>query len=638
MRKSALSILGLAAMLLASSVSALEYELEFDGKARVDFVFETGQVIHDGELFTFAFKASDEMAQDTQGDYFPIVRGTAYFKTWHGTVIPVRFNRWEMEDRPDSHPYFPKVRIGNDLYGADEIYASGLKIKELPESMTVVLSMFDSAFNGNEPADVVGTHSEEYLSGRQLWMLGQNQSAASFRETRISRTDWNFVAIDAGDRIHVHVTDIAPDGSAVTGETWGGDIGAVQAFVWTMEEGMVVIGGVSGTAVSCDGEFVSGIIDKEDGSGREAGIWHRETGWQPLGGSLGRARPNDMSCDGQVIVGEALLDGSYNRAVFWTVGGQMVQLAEFLSSVESVSADGSLAWGWEHSNAPQLVEWSLPGGASDHRWTSYVGSTVMSSNGDWKAHALEYGGRQRFAINHPMRLVADVNDVPGSNSSSYPVVEGIDDRGYFFVGQVVTELSWDNWIPVPVVYDYNELVLLRDYLEAKGADLSVVGELRQAMGISADGQTITGTSKPTTGSHTVSWVATTDPRTPPSGYTIWTPPPPPTCELDWNCDGVVDYSDLYDTATGGFYQDWQLYNAYHTHPVYGPYVEGGYYHKQHCGEPGNLDWDGNGVVEYRDVYGGNPSSANVDTFYTQYWVLEKYPSSYSYYYPNSFCD
>ena len=112
----------------------------------------------------------------------------------------------------------------------------------------------------------------------------------------------------------------------------------------------------------------------------------------------------------------------------------------------------------------------------------------------------------------------------------------------------------------------------------------------------------------------------------------------PRCELDWNCDGVVSFSDLYDTANGGFYQDWRLYDAYHTHPVYGPYVEGGYYHKAHCGEPGNLDWDGNGVVEYRDVYGGKPSGANLDTFYTQYWVYVNFLDYYAYYYPDSYCE
>jgi hypothetical protein len=110
------------------------------------------------------------------------------------------------------------------------------------------------------------------------------------------------------------------------------------------------------------------------------------------------------------------------------------------------------------------------------------------------------------------------------------------------------------------------------------------------------------------------------------------------CELDWNCDGVVDFADLYDSANGGFYQDWRLYDAYHTHPEYGPYVEGGWYHKAHCGEPGNLDWDGNGVVEYRDVYGGQPSSANLSTFYTQRWVYVNFPDYYDYYYPDSSCE
>ena len=113
---------------------------------------------------------------------------------------------------------------------------------------------------------------------------------------------------------------------------------------------------------------------------------------------------------------------------------------------------------------------------------------------------------------------------------------------------------------------------------------------------------------------------------------------PNQCELDWNCDGVVDFSDLDDRANGSFYQDWVLYDTYHDHAVYGSYVEGGYYHKAHCGQPGNLDWDGNGAVEYRDVYAGEPSIANLDTIYTQYWVYVSYPGYYAYYYPDSGCD
>ena len=110
------------------------------------------------------------------------------------------------------------------------------------------------------------------------------------------------------------------------------------------------------------------------------------------------------------------------------------------------------------------------------------------------------------------------------------------------------------------------------------------------------------------------------------------------CDLDWNCDGIVSFSDLHDTANGGIYQDWRLYDAYHDHPVYGPYVEGGYYHKAHCGQPGNLDWNGDGTVEYGDLYAGTPSESNLDTFYTQYWVYVNYPGYYAYYYPDSGCE
>ena len=81
-----------------------------------------------------------------------------------------------------------------------------------------------------------------------------------------------------------------------------------------------------------------------------------------------------------------------------------------------------------------------------------------------------------------------------------------------------------------------------------------------------------------------------------------------------------------------------MYNAYKDQPAYGVYVEGGVYHKLQCGQPGNLDWDGNGVIEFRDLYAGSASTSNLDTFYTQYVVYKTYPQSYHYYYPDSNCD
>ena len=109
------------------------------------------------------------------------------------------------------------------------------------------------------------------------------------------------------------------------------------------------------------------------------------------------------------------------------------------------------------------------------------------------------------------------------------------------------------------------------------------------------------------------------------------------CELDWNCDDKVDFSDAYDTQKGGIYQDWQLYDRYHGHLEYGPWVKGGYYHKQHCGVPGDMDWDQNGIINYQDMYKGTPRPTNADSFYTQYKVYTEWPQYYDDYYPDSGC-
>ena len=118
----------------------------------------------------------------------------------------------------------------------------------------------------------------------------------------------------------------------------------------------------------------------------------------------------------------------------------------------------------------------------------------------------------------------------------------------------------------------------------------------------------------------------------------------PRCELDWNCDGVVNWDDIYEHRDGGwdevksrgFYSDIVYYVSYID--IFPDYVDGGYYHEKLCGTHGNLDWNNDGTIEIEDAYDGGLSNYSVDTFYVQLYIyLEGDWAAYRSFYPNSDC-
>jgi len=104
---------------------------------------------------------------------------------------------------------------------------------------------------------------------------------------------------------------------------------------------------------------------------------------------------------------------------------------------------------------------------------------------------------------------------------------------------------------------------------------------------------------------------------------------PQVCELDWNCDGVVTRHDRAD-----FLQDIKWYITYHD-TAWADYVEGGYYHKRYCGYPGDLDWDGNGLINALDYQ--NDDDPTYSSYVYEWYVRVYYPQWYGHYYPDGTC-
>ena len=166
-----------------------------------------------------------------------------------------------------------------------------------------------------------------------------------------------------------HVTSLTPDGSTLVGgrlverivdDDQDLDLTIFEAFRWTESEGLVSLGsagsshyGSMATDVSNDGSTIVGWT--ESPLGIEAFAWTAEGGMQLLGGLEGDgfvdSRPTAVSADGSSIVGTSTLsfhvavpfihtrEGGMRR-LFDTEGGSNVQ-----GSANDISADGSIVVG-----------------------------------------------------------------------------------------------------------------------------------------------------------------------------------------------------------------------------------------------------------------------------------------------------
>ncbi len=172
--------------------------------------------------------------------------------------------------------------------------------------------------------------------------------------------------------IQSRASGVSADGSTVVGTSESAS--GSEAFRWTIGEGMVGLGDLPGgsvsssaSGVSADGSIVVGTGEVGPWFGRpyiEAFRWTIEDGMVSLGdysASTGYSEAGAISADGSTIVGDSSFEGF---DVFrWTSDGGMVGLADlpdggWLARATALSADGSTIVGWAitgyiyHSPAP----------------------------------------------------------------------------------------------------------------------------------------------------------------------------------------------------------------------------------------------------------------------------------------------
>lgn len=183
-----------------------------------------------------------------------------------------------------------------------------------------------------------------------------------------------------------HAYAVSADGSTIVGDVWHSGGATLEAFRWTEQTCMVVLGlaGFPGmqtstaTAVSADGSVIVGYATgiNDDGLAlQEAFRWTEETGMVLLGslpGTLPFSQATGVSADGSIVVGNG------RGGWIWTEETGMVRMSDYLTGlgitigpyaiyrVDGISADGTVIVGtaWDSQLFP--VAWAavIPAPAS----------------------------------------------------------------------------------------------------------------------------------------------------------------------------------------------------------------------------------------------------------------------------------
>ena len=344
---------------------------------------------------------------------------------------------------------------------------------------------------------------------------------------------------------------------------------------------------------------------------------------------------NDISADGTKVIGSVFIQGvTLDYHPFqWTAAGGMVDLGIIENSRTNktlrISDDGSTVVGWFQGATGRVpAVWRGPG----------TGARVLAAGIDGEATAVNRNGTC-IAGTAPAYGIWLWKS--GQGAQLLGGVAGTADVAAAAISDDCTTVFMNTANPSYGAWVWTQGVGMRsfaNYVVSRGVSQSAINgwSFQHSYAMTPDAKVFAGSGydlndlPPAFITDTHAFVAR------------FAPPPAP-CELDWNCDGVVDVEDWQDRdytdgTYGGFYLDTNLYVQYQA--MFPDLVAGGYYRKNYTlcnGAPGNLDWDGNGVINAQDAYKGTASPSNLNSFYTQIYVYLRLPGSYSTYYPNSTC-
>jgi probable HAF family extracellular repeat protein len=355
---------------------------------------------------------------------------------------------------------------------------------------------------------------------------------------------------------------ISDDGNVIVGSI------DEEVFRWTAHLGLELLGDLPGGEIRGEAGGVSnnGVIV---GSGRTvtnsgvsitpAARWTELTGWQAItAGEFAVDPANDVSADGQVIVGSVNLGGTTHEAFRWTEATGAISLGDLPGGIRNRSARGISADGGVIVGVAQIT---MAGFLEAFRWTEATGMVGLgdlpggafgSSAFDISANGLVIVGTSTVADDPPrdtgfrwtqetgmVRIDRPPND---TSSFSYFQPKAVSGDGSIIVGgrHIWDSVNGTRFLSEVLVHDYG---LANDLAGWTALDAS---------GISADGRVIVGTGINADGLRE-GWIARLDEST--------SPPQPPG---NFNGDIRVDTADyvawrdgLGATHTQSDYDAWK---------------------------------------------------------------------------------
>lgn len=302
---------------------------------------------------------------------------------------------------------------------------------------------------------------------------------------------------------YVRASGISADGKVVTGHCEPQD----RAFRWTALSGMQSIqsAGITdsfGEACNGDGSVIVGTMHNPNPVGFR---WTAATGMQVLPGLPGSASgsPLGVSSSGNVIVGNGSGTSSSPHGVRWTTPGGIQDLGtlpgDTWSEAWGASADGAVAVGksWVAGRAPRAVRWNSAGNIQDLGVVG--GDTESEAYGTNSDGSIVVGESKLYSsFSRAFRWTSSGGM---QNLGTLPGAAGAQARSTSADGSVIVGTSGQRammWTQSLGMVDLNA------YLPTLGIDLSG-WVLQGAVGVSADGTTITGYG---TRGGTRSWIAT----------------------------------------------------------------------------------------------------------------------------------
>lgn len=308
--------------------------------------------------------------------------------------------------------------------------------------------------------------------------------------------------------IHSQGTISAPQAQSLSGDgkVVVGTDDSSNGWYWTIEGGMVALGGFPGAAsdnapawdVSRDGSVIVGTAQTD--SGWKPVRWTSGTGWV----ALGELSPGDeggataVSGDGWVAIGF-----SDSRPFRWIQSGGMVPVAD-VSWLYDVSSDGEVMVGHD---SIQAIRWTAPGSvhplgflSGDDASTAFLvtpdGATVVgSSYSDPVVRLFRWT---------PASGIEDLGELPAGS--------GCDPLDVSADGSIVVGSCPDREGTSFVWAAETGIVNAKDYFAQNGVDVSGVLDFDHLESVSEDGRTFVGWEESFALEETVSWVVVIPPE------------------------------------------------------------------------------------------------------------------------------